>query len=130
MTITAFGTLLNPGATVQAPANQQTVIVRMRLPNTGSFVLFGRIVAANASQAASNATISLTTLDGETSLDVATVTLSGGFSTSVSLQAILTMGAQNVNEIVDIRCQPGAPFNVNSISLTAISVDATASALA
>jgi hypothetical protein len=46
------------------------------------------------------------------------------------------MGAQDVNEIVDIRCQPGlvgqlgALLNVNSISLTAISVDATASALA
>ena len=130
MTITAYSVMLAPTVTVQVPNNSQTVIVRLRLPNAGSFVVFGRIVITNQSASAANAGVMLTTFDGETVLDQASATIGGGSFTGVFLQGILTMGTQNVNEIVDIRCFVNANVSVNCISLNAISVDATASGLA
>ena len=130
MTITAYSLFSNPAATISAPANQQTVLARIRLPSTGSYVLFGRIVAFNTSPTYTNVLSSLTTLDGETILDAMTVTVSSGYLCCVFLQGLLVMGPQDVNEIVDIRCQSGAALTVNSVSLNAISVDATVSAAA
>ncbi len=130
MTTTAYSLFSNPAATIAAPANQQTVLARMRLPSVGSYLLFGRIVAFNTGPSYTNVNSSLTTLDGETILDTATVTVSSGYLSCVFLQALLVMGAQDANEIVDIRCLSGAALTVNSVSLNAISVDATVSAAA
>jgi len=138
MTTTAFQAT---GENVNlAPNTSPALCVQLRLPNTGTYVVFGRLVVTNLTATTLFVTAFLTTLDGSTHLDVVQISLppgppnvAGGIGTSISLQSRLDVTAGNANEIVDIRCTAagdpsgGSGFAVvTQTSLTAISVDAFA----
>jgi len=89
---------------------RDTVILRLRFPEQGNFVMLGKVVITNIDDSADqNATVRLTTLDGETELDRAEIRIGKGNDSdngaqSVSLQATLSLPADTANEIVDLRC--------------------------
>jgi hypothetical protein len=112
-------------ATFPLQNNNLTVIEQLRVPNTGNFVVFGRVTVANYAGSVQQIVAMLTTLDGATQLDNVWVTVpstGNGNVFCIALQGILVPGAPNQNEIVDIRCgalNGAALFG----SLFAISVD-------
>jgi hypothetical protein len=124
-----------------APNTSPALCVQLRLPNTGTYVIFGRLVVTNLTTTSLVVSAFLTTLDGATRLDGVLVmslppgppNVAGGASTCISLQSRLDVTAGNANEIVDIRCTAsGDPSGssgfagVTQSSLMAISVDAFA----
>jgi len=125
MTVTLYQSV--QGSAVTLP-NSSTLIEQLRLPNTGSFVVFGRVIVANTGPTANVITAALTTLDGVTTLDTVTVFVSSITTNAntlcITLQGILQPGLPTQNEIVDIRGSAsngaGTAF---SGSLFAISVD-------
>jgi hypothetical protein len=117
----------NTGVVLQN--NIPNVVVQLRVPNTGNYLVLGRVMLGNAGTTSMGATAFLTTLDGATVLDSVIVTVpTGGGSVCTALQGTLNVSAPNSNEIVDIRCASlnatalsGA--SANSCSLMVISVD-------
>jgi hypothetical protein len=109
--------------------NIPAVAVRMRLPNTGTFVIWGKATVINEGINIANATVSVTTLDGATALDSTIFPLSGGTSTCVPLQSTLNLSQPTADEIVDIRCAMANGLVV-AASLIAIPVDGLSQAAA
>jgi hypothetical protein len=97
-----------------------TVVVQLRVPNTGTYLVLGRL-AVDMPLPVGNAVAYLTTLDGATVLDQVGVTAAGG-KLCIALQGTLNVTAPNSNEIVDIRCS-GIQGVAERCSLIAISVD-------
>jgi hypothetical protein len=123
MAIIAF-TNTNPSITPLNNFNEQ-VVVRLRVPDSGEYVIFGRLVIINEDGDPQNAGARLTTFDGVTELDKADVRLdsvSDGGSQAISLQATLHLPSHEANDVIDIRCGTfsGAARNA---TLFAISVD-------
>src|ERR1700694_5705878 len=79
-----------------------TVVVQLRVPNTGIYLVLGRLEVLMPVPAAT-ALAYLTTLDGATVLDQVGVNETGG-KLCIALQGTLNVTAPNSNEIVDIRC--------------------------
>ena len=136
MTTTAFQA--TAGNVSLAPNTSPTLCVQLRLPNTGKFVVFGRLCVTNLTTTSLAVGASLTTLEcykhGVLGMPLSPgPTPTFGASTCISLQSRLDVTAGNANEIVDIRCTAaGAPSGssgfavVSDQSLIAISVDAFA----
>jgi hypothetical protein len=103
-----------------------TVVVKLRVPNTGTYLVLGRLTVEFGAPAAI-AVANLTTLDGATVLDQAKV---NGTDTwlCIALQGTLNVTASNSNEIVDIRCSGIQGVAINC-SLIAISVDQLSASL-
>lgn len=91
-----------------------TVIVRLRVRDAGQFLIIGKVVIWNNDGDFQNASARLTTLDGETELDRADVRI-GPFAAPVnqvsspgkqeiSLQATMSLPANNADTIIDLRC--------------------------
>jgi hypothetical protein len=122
MAVTAFSITSNVPITLQGAA--QAAVIALRLPHTGTFVVWGKVVISNDSPAPlQSATVFMTTLDGVTTLDNAVLGLASGGQVSVSLQSTLDLSQPSTNEIVDIRCST-AQGHVTTASLIAIPVDA------
>ena len=112
--------------------DSETVVIRLRVPDPGKYVVFGRLVAVNmvlplsGGVEATNASVRLTTFDGETELDKVDIRVFndsfGSVNVSVCLQGTLILPGIVANGIVDIRCiiANGA---VQEVSLFAILVD-------
>jgi hypothetical protein len=103
--------------------NASTVVVQLRVPNKGIFVIFGRVVFTNNDAAAQQLVTQLTTLNGQTELDKVRFQVDATpHAACVSLHAILNVDDAQQNDIVDIRCTSAngqAEFGV----ITALSVD-------
>ena len=116
MTITAYQAF-NNSVTLQNNTSP-TLCVQLRLPNTGTYVVFGRLVVNNLT--------ALPLVVGVTNLDVANFAISPvaqnmlpGAGTCISLQSRLDVTAGNANEIVDIRCTAaGTPSGSNFALVT------------
>jgi hypothetical protein len=127
MTVTLFQASAGP---ITLTSTAPTVIVQLQLPNTGTYVLFGRVIVTNTLPSAQQFTATITTLDGATVLDqsdfvVSTGSAIAGNEVCVSLQAPLDLTNPTENEIVDIRCQAsGGNAGANFARLYAIPVDA------
>jgi hypothetical protein len=126
MTVTAYWQTQAAGS-ISLKAGGSTVAVELRLPNTGTFVIWGKVTVLNETSPSANYVVSMTTLDGATTLDI---TSFGALSMCVPLQSTLDLSQPNVNEIVDIRCAASAAGSVISASLIAIPVDALSHAAA
>ena len=106
-----------------------TVVVRLRVPNTGTYLLLGRtaisLPAPAVGQPGGTARAFLTTLDGATVLDEVDVVFAPSIGqVCIALQGTLNVTATNSNEIVDIRILSGNGFGQALFcSLIAISVD-------
>jgi hypothetical protein len=140
MTVTAYSQTAQGGASLQL--NNPTVIIQLRLPNTGTFVIWGKVVLENLPPLGENpasivGSVSMTTLDGATTLDTANIAMGPTGATPpqplqnticVPLQSTLNLSQPNVNEIVDIRCvisvAAGQMAAASWASLIAIPVDA------
>jgi hypothetical protein len=134
MTVTAYWQ--NQGG-VPLGNNSPTVAVRMRLPNTGKFVIWGKVTVINTSGTLADVTVSMTTLDGATTLDSTTFQIGIGYGTSVPLQSTLDLSQPTADQIVDIRCALDVGTTNNAViggatsaSLIAIPVDALSEAAA
>ena len=128
MTVTAYWQ--NAGAALPLQNLTPTVVVRLRLPSTGTFVIWGRVAVATTAGGPSSQTVivSMTTLDGATALDSFSFNIGAyPLSTCVPLQSTLDLSQPDTNEIVDIRCAMtnGSAYNA---SLIAIPVDALSEA--
>jgi hypothetical protein len=123
MTVTAYSQTQG-GGSVALPPNAQTVVIQLRLPTTGIFVVWGNVTVdgATSTTGSFNSFATMTTLDGATLLDVSPY--GPAASMSVALQSTLDLSQSNVNEIVDIRCQTSAAAVAVYASLIAIPVDA------
>ena len=125
MTVTAFS---QTQGVVHMKPRDEPVIVSLRLPPTGKFVIWGK-VQFFADVHPTICTARLTTLDGATQLDFLEVIQSG--LTAVSLQCTLDVSQPNANQVVDLRCMlaeaiEGETFagSAQFASLIAIQVDA------
>lgn len=129
MTVTAYWQDYSQGGGVPILLSTDilTVAVRMRLPNTGMFVIWGTATVTNLMGGAAPVTVSITTLDGATTLASTTFPLAG--STCVPVQSTLDLSQPTANEIVDIRCS-AVRGTVSAASLIAIPVDALSHAAA
>jgi hypothetical protein len=128
MTITAYNAM---GGSMALQFNNAMVVVQLRVPNTGTYVVFGKVIISNQSTATQGISVTMTTSDGATVLDQSPVLvspvgqLSGGVC--ISLQGVLDLTSPTENNIVDIRCQQLANLGsavANDSKLVAISVDA------
>ena len=136
MTVTAYSNL--QGAQISLTNDIPTVVVQLRLPTTGMFVVWGKVTVLNNSASWVLINVSMTTLDGATTSDVVAPGLlevphKQSYSTAFAgvcmpLQSTLNLNQPNVNEIVDIRVSASSPtqaaIQVSGASLIAISVDA------
>ena len=64
MTVTAYSAV--QPASVSLANNTQTLVLQLRLPNTGYFVVFGRVVVSNLAPGVQPIQATMTTLDGTT----------------------------------------------------------------
>jgi hypothetical protein len=128
MTITAYNAM---GGSMALQFNNAMVVVQLRVPNTGTYVVFGKVIISNQFTAPQGISVTMTTSDGATVLDQSPVLvspvgqLSGGVC--ISLQGVLDLTSPTENNIVDIRCQQLANLGsavANDSKLVAISVDA------
>lgn len=97
------------------------VVVRLRIPDAGKFVVFGRVVITNYDGDPQNANARLTTFDGATEIDRVNVRITRG-DHSISLQGTLSLPSPASNNIVDIRCATYKGL-AREATLFAISVD-------
>lgn len=126
MTVTAYSQVWS-GDPISLPQNVPTVITRLILPNTGKFVIWGKVTVLNNVSAQLNVTAFMTTLDGATTLDSTVFIISAGLfpvEATGPLQSTLDLSQTSVNDIVDIRCVAAIPATAASASLIAIPVDA------
>jgi hypothetical protein len=128
MTITAYNAM---GGSMALQFNNAMVVVQLRVPNTGTYVVFGKVIISNQFTVPQGISVTMTTSDGATVLDQSPVLvspvgqLSGGVC--ISLQGVLDLTSPTENNIVDIRCQQLANLGsavANDSKLVAISVDA------
>ena len=128
MTITAYNAT---GGLMNLQFNNAMVVVQLRVPNTGTYVVFGKVTIFNQAAAPQSISATMTTSDGATVLDQSPVLVSnlgqlnGGVC--ISLQGVLDLTNPTENEIVDIRCLQLANLGsatANDSKLVAISVDA------
>jgi hypothetical protein len=63
MTVTAYNSFMN-SANMPLQGNAPTVIVRLRLPTTGTFILFGKVNMENVATTPQALVANLTTDDG------------------------------------------------------------------
>jgi hypothetical protein len=127
MTVTAYR---NTATGIPLVPNAFTVVVQLRVPNTGNFLILGRITASNPTTTPQTINTEMTTLDGGTVLDEALVAVPAGPNANmvcVTLQGFLSPSLAGQNEIVDLRCSSNC--TANSCSLIAISVDALSGSL-
>lgn len=127
MTVTAYNTAMNC-ANMPVQGNTLTVIVRLRLPTTGLFVLFGKVNMSNLATTPEALVANLTTDDGNMILDVVQLSVPANSGACMVLQGVLNLARTDENGIVDIRC---ATVNgtANWAQLTAIPVDALSGSL-
>jgi hypothetical protein len=111
--------------------NNAMVVVQLRVPNTGTYVVFGKVIILNQATAPQSISVTMTTSDGATVLDQSPVLVSPlgqlNAGVCVSLQGVLDLTNPAENEIVDIRCLQLANLGsagANDSKLVAISVDA------
>lgn len=139
MTVTAYSQVWNSsgftGVPIALQPNVPTVIIRLILPNAGTFVIWGKVTITNTATALMNGTAFMTTLDGVTTLDSGVFIFAGGSApvdVTVPLQSTLQLGQSTANDIVDIRCVNGLaqPMAATAASLIAIPVDALSGSVA
>ncbi len=136
MTVTAYWQNQGgPGITLSN--NSPAVAVRMRLPNTGKFVIWGKVTVINTNGTPADVSVSMTTLDGATTLDSTTFQIGSSYGITVPLQSTLDLSQPTADAIVDIRCELGVVTvnsavigGMESASLIAIPVDALSQAAA
>jgi hypothetical protein len=121
MTVTAYSQTQGGGSVTLQP-NVQAVVIQLRLPTTGIFVVWGNVTIDGVASTPCNGFVSMTTLDGATTL--ASSNYGPAASMSVALQSTLNLSQSNVNEIVDIRCLTQLAAQAAFASLIAIPVDA------
>jgi hypothetical protein len=132
MTVTAYSNL--QAAPISLTNDIPTVVVQLRLPTTGVFVVWGKVTVVSTSVTTVWINVSMTTLDGATTLDVISpsplqVLPRAGYGGTVvtgvcvPLQSTLNLKQPNVNEIVDIRVSATDNTQVSGASLIAIPVD-------
>ena len=126
MTVTVYQQTNNTTVNLQS-ATPPAVVVQLRVPNTGTYLVLGRLAVKVPAPASGKPPLTaqafLTTLDGATVLDEVDIQFAPqGSGACITLQGTLNVTATNSNEIVDIRC--GCLFGGASFgSLIAISVD-------
>jgi hypothetical protein len=131
MTVTAYWQSQQANTSVALQNNNSTVVVKLRLPNTGKFVVWGKVTIFNLAATPQAATVMMSTYDGGTALDYTAVSIGAGNDSNiacVSLQGVLDLSASDENEIVDIRCT-AANGQASWASLIAIPVDALSGSL-
>lgn len=121
MTVTAYSLASGPPVTLTTGGSN--AVVALRLPHTGMFVVWGKVIVSNSATTAQAGSALMTTLDGATTTDVAEFYLGVSGLVTLSLQSTLNLGLANTNEVVDIRCF-GASGTATYASLIAIPVDA------
>jgi hypothetical protein len=122
MTVTAFSTILNTPVALTGQA--RTLVISLRLPNTGKYVVWGKVTIKNAATTPQAGGAFMTTFDGATPLDGAGFEVAApAGEVAVSLQSGLDLSNPTQNEIVDIRCST-ANATATTASLIAIQVDA------
>jgi len=125
MSIIAYEAFQTGGPPSPLKNNDETVIVRLRVPNAGNFVVFGKVTVANLDGSTQSVLTALTTLDGATVLDTVYVNIGNsnfGNLVSISLLGSLVLPSLGANEIVDIRCSTTNGY-ASFGKLLAISVD-------
>jgi hypothetical protein len=127
MTITAYNNVMN-GASIPLQNNSFTVVVKLRVPNTGNFVIFGKVNLDNLAATPQGLVAYLTTNDGAMVLDTAQISVSGNSGACMVLQGVLNLSRTDENEIVDIRCA-AVNGSANWASLIAIPVDTLSGSL-
>jgi len=102
-----------------------TTIVRLRVADSGKFVIFGRVVIHNSDGDPQNAAARLATFDGATELDKVDVRIGGAGdadSLSLSLQGLMVLPDALNSNVIDLRCATFAGV-AREASLFALSVD-------
>jgi hypothetical protein len=111
---------------------EDTVVVQLRIPDGGVFVIFGRVVIVNGDTGGQqDARARLTTFHGANELDTVTVRIDEGGDAdrqSISLQGTLFLPGPNSNDIVDIRCST-LSGQAHQATLFAITIDGLSSSL-
>jgi hypothetical protein len=124
MTVTAYSETLR-STPVPLQNNIPALVLQLRLPHTGKFVVWGKVTITNDSTAAAaGGSVLMTTLDGANTLDRVILGLGGSMSIGVSLQSTLDLSQASANEIVDLRCALPGTGHALDASLIAIPVDA------
>lgn len=127
MTVTAYNNVMNSAA-IPLQNSAFTVVVKLRVPNTGNFVVFGKVNMENLATTPQGLVVYLTTNDGAMVLDIAQISVSGNSGACIMLQGVLSLSRTDENEIVDIRCA-AVNGSANWASLIAIPVDAVSGSL-
>jgi hypothetical protein len=70
MTVTAYNNVMNSAA-IPLQNSAFTVVVKLRVPNTGNFVVFGKVNMENLATTPQGLVVYLTTNDGAMVLDIA-----------------------------------------------------------
>jgi hypothetical protein len=125
MTVTAFSVTQE---TVPLKGPDETLVLQLRLPPTGKFVIWGKVLLTDDGKGV--CTARLTTLDRATRLDFCESISSG--IVCFSLQCTLDVSQSNANQVVALRCGvppsgiEGDPVDGSAqfASLIAIQVDA------
>jgi hypothetical protein len=68
MTVTVYQTF-QAGPAIALQNNSDTLILKLRVPSTGNFIIFGRVAVGNTGGSPAQINTRLTTLDGVTMLD-------------------------------------------------------------
>jgi hypothetical protein len=121
MAVTAFSA--SSAIPVTVSGGVSTVVIKLRLPHTGTFVVWGKATVTNSATTVQGGQVQMTTLDGATVLDIAGFSFAPAGLVTVPLQSTLDLSHTDTNEIVDIRCIT-ANGTVSDFSLIAIPVDA------
>jgi hypothetical protein len=127
MTVTAYNAFWN-GAPIALQGGIPTVVVKLRVPNTGNYVLFGKVTISNSATTPQGLLATLTTNDGTMILDLSEVVVPGNAGACLVVQGVLNLAMTNENEIVDIRCTT-TNGTASWAQLTAIPVDALSPSL-
>jgi hypothetical protein len=121
MTVTVYQTF-QAGPAIALQNNSDTLILKLRVPSTGNFIIFGRVAVGNTGGSPAQINTRLTTLDGVTMLDNFWVVVAPGTIACASLMGTLSLGSTDENEIVDIRCSTPSGFAQGAM-LIAVPVD-------
>jgi hypothetical protein len=130
MTVTAYWQTQSVNS-VALQNNNPTVVLKLRLPNTGKFIVWGKVTVLNLASTPQVGVVLMTTYDGATVLDMTSIGVgvgNGGNIACVPLHGVLDLSVSNVNEIVDVRCST-VNGEASWASLIAIPVDALSGSL-